>query len=163
MLFDRFDKSREELKKLTPFEQALTMSKTDDHKIANYYKYLDYIKNNPTGLNILYERAVADVPLNPDLWRRYCLHAWKLGPKTFALNVCERALRNCTWNANIWTILLQTLEYYEEDHKKVRKFVRLDLQTYQAMFYFRSLKNLKMVWLHVQVMVTRNVQYGLLI
>lgn len=75
------------------------------------YKSYAKIVNDPSLKICLYERAVADFALNPELWLEYCYFVLNLN---VGLEISERALRNCPWDEELWIVRLRTQEFHGE-------------------------------------------------
>ena len=64
----------------------------------------------------LYERAVADIPLDSALWIDYIEYLNNsLKIPDIVVRVCQRATRNCPWIADIWIAYMQAVEKYEAE------------------------------------------------
>ncbi|KAF5274090.1 hypothetical protein FQR65_LT04488 [Abscondita terminalis] len=93
-----------------PFEEQL-LSAEDETAVYNVYN--EYIKviTNPVATICLYERAVAQLSLNTNLWRDFCTFSLNLGD--YSGDVSKKALRNCPWSEELWIIRMRTLEYQQ--------------------------------------------------
>ncbi|KAK4884708.1 hypothetical protein RN001_000979 [Aquatica leii] len=93
-----------------PFEEQL-LTTEDDTTLYSVYKEYIKVTTNPVTAICLYERAVAQLSLNTCLWCDYCLFMLNLGDLT--CDVSQKALRNCSWNEELWIIRMRTLEYQQ--------------------------------------------------
>lgn len=104
------------LETLKPFEDRL-ISTEDENELHEIYK--EYIKavSEPMLILGIYERAVAQLPLNTQLWIDYCTYLIKLGD--VALSVSKRALRNCTGSEQLWITRLRIMEHLKQSPEEV--------------------------------------------
>ncbi|XP_025829162.1 squamous cell carcinoma antigen recognized by T-cells 3 isoform X2 [Agrilus planipennis] len=111
-----YQNALKKLEKYTPFEERI-LELNDDTEILNCYR--EYIKasNDPSMCLCLYERAVAKLSLNTELWSEYCYYCMKLGE--ICNKVVKRALRNCPWSEELWICLLRILEDQKKEQKEV--------------------------------------------
>ena len=96
-------------------------------KHAAFQAYIAYeqLHGDPSRVQLIFERALAESPLNPDLWLAYVTHL--VGP--FLCRACitmqdglrarlaalvdstfSRALRNCPWSGALWRARLVSRE-----------------------------------------------------
>lgn len=101
-----------------PFESRLQATQNENEI---YEIYTEYIKacSDPSMVLCLYERAVAQIPLNTTLWNDYCSYTLKLGD--VAINVSKKAVRNCSWEESLWIARLRILEHQNADSESVMK------------------------------------------
>ncbi|XP_061387180.1 squamous cell carcinoma antigen recognized by T-cells 3 [Musca vetustissima] len=134
----KYFKAKEHLKKILPYEEKLqTLG-------ANLYReraevYFDYIKESDKYLdeNVLqtiYERMVAECCLNADCWLKYIdfidyrdefgrpkdLQKLPLFEQT-PDDICQRALRNCTWSPELYIKRIQILEKMDRSKTEVQE------------------------------------------
>ncbi|XP_022913812.1 squamous cell carcinoma antigen recognized by T-cells 3 [Onthophagus taurus] len=104
------------VEKYKKFENDL-LTCDDDNEAFNIYT--NYIKAIDDRILIIctYERAVARLPLNIDLWIAYCQFAPQLG--RVALTVTEKAVRNCSWVSDLWGWRLKVMEIHKEKPEEV--------------------------------------------
>lgn len=109
-----YERALKALDKYKHFEERFLIAH-DENEIFHIYK--EYIKaaSEPSLILNLYERAVAQLSLNSDLWTDYCIHTLKLGE--IALSVSARALRNCPWSEELWILRLRILEKYQAEKR----------------------------------------------
>lgn len=103
------------LKKLETYEKFETeLEKVDGDDVYSVYKkYIGSI-SDPSTKFCLYERAVEKCCLSPAVWIDYCQFASNIGKE--ALNVSKRALRNVTWDRDLWIMRLRLLERFEASY-----------------------------------------------
>ncbi|XP_044264579.1 squamous cell carcinoma antigen recognized by T-cells 3-like [Tribolium madens] len=111
-----YNKALKQLETYKPFEDKLQVT-TDESQLLQVYR--DYIKvlGDPSTILCLYERATAQMCLNPDIWLDYCLYGLKLGAPAEKITV--KALRNCPWSQDLWIMRLQVLETLSKDNSEV--------------------------------------------
>uniref|UniRef100_A0A4W3ILN4 Spliceosome associated factor 3, U4/U6 recycling protein n=1 Tax=Callorhinchus milii TaxID=7868 RepID=A0A4W3ILN4_CALMI len=91
-------------------------------KLAEYQFYIDFEMKtgDPARIQIIFERALAENCLVPDLWTRFTLYLDKqLKIKDLVLSAYERAVRNCPWTLGLWKNYLLALERHGAAHKTV--------------------------------------------
>lgn len=98
------------------FEDRLLTAETEDDILQVYRDYIKSTKD-PSFILCLYERAVAQFPLNVSIWEDYCWYCIQLGGA--ALSVSSRALRNCPWSENLWVLRIRILEHEKSEEKVV--------------------------------------------
>lgn len=90
------------------FEEKLLSAETTE--LADIYReYIKLTQKDPSMVICLYERALIDLCLSPDIWNEYCMFLFNLGDS--AVKVSVRALRNCTWSEDLWITRLRILEH----------------------------------------------------
>lgn len=109
------------MEKITPLEDTLLIAVENVDKAAVYRTYLDLeisdIKD-PSRIQALYERIVAEMPLDPTFWIDYCRYVdrqFKVADTTLALY--NRAVRNCSWNSTLWADYIFVSQRYQKEHK----------------------------------------------
>ena len=115
-----YEKARKNVEQMDQFEDSLTEAREEATKAAVYQRYLrfeiDQVKD-PARIQALYERIVAELPLNEIFWSDYFKFVnrqFKSGEMT--LSVLYRAVRNCSWSGSLWSDYIFQSEYYEKDH-----------------------------------------------
>uniref|UniRef100_A0A5S6QUZ7 RRM domain-containing protein n=1 Tax=Trichuris muris TaxID=70415 RepID=A0A5S6QUZ7_TRIMR len=115
-----YESSLRELNLLRPFEKALDDSKEDP--TTAYSRYIDFElgRKNPARLTCLFERAIADMPFNKQIWLRYlswldssiktpevCLRAFQRAARFLPadVEVWQRSLLGCEYNNASWEML----------------------------------------------------------
>jgi hypothetical protein len=108
------------------------LRKEGEAKVAVYKNYIEHEKDkgrgDPSRVQLLYERAVTDFALNPELWLEYvyfvdCI----LNIAHVAEPVCERALRNVPWDSRLWVATIRAGERHEKEHIQVQGTVKFKL------------------------------------
>ncbi|XP_039218577.1 squamous cell carcinoma antigen recognized by T-cells 3 isoform X1 [Crotalus tigris] len=111
-------KAVQQLQKYKPYEEALLIAKTP--KLAEYQAYIDFeVKiGDPTRIQLIYERALVENCLVPDLWVPYVQYLdRKLKVKEVVLSTCKRAVRNCPWAVKLWSQYLLSMERHNVEHQ----------------------------------------------
>lgn len=80
---------------------------------AVYKKYIDYelSQDSPGRIQLIYERAITSNPLDTEMWLQFDYMDRRLkcsADQSIALY--RRAVRNCSWSAELWRRLLVSLE-----------------------------------------------------
>lgn len=113
-----YERALKNLEKYKPFEDRLRIAVEEDEIRHIYKEYIKVVSDPSTVLN-LYERAVAQLCLNSEVWADYCSYTFKLGE--VSLSVSERALRNCPWSENLWVWRLRILENHSVGEEEIMK------------------------------------------
>ncbi|WVZ95445.1 hypothetical protein U9M48_041209 [Paspalum notatum var. saurae] len=82
-------------------------------KLQEFLKYIKFEESSgdPARVQVLYERAVSELPVSSDLWMGYTSYLDRtLKVPSVLRNVYYRATRNCTWVGELWTHYLLSLE-----------------------------------------------------
>ncbi|KAM7296825.1 squamous cell carcinoma antigen recognized by T-cells 3 [Ixodes scapularis] len=90
--------------------------------LSTYLSYLDFeeAQGDPTRVQSLYERAISDHCLVPELWERYMAYLdTKLKVDAVSLPCHERSVRNCPWSSSLWVSHLKALERSRSPHQKL--------------------------------------------
>uniref|UniRef100_A0A8B9HC63 Spliceosome associated factor 3, U4/U6 recycling protein n=1 Tax=Astyanax mexicanus TaxID=7994 RepID=A0A8B9HC63_ASTMX len=88
-------------------------------KLAEYQGYIDYEmkEGDPARVQIIFERALAENCLVPDLWAKYTTYLDRqLKIKDLVLSCHERGVRNCPWTMGLWKSYLLALERHGAEH-----------------------------------------------
>lgn len=123
-----YDKAKIQLEKISPLEDTLLIAVENDDKAAVYRTYLDLEINeikDPSRIQALFERVVAEIPLYDAFWMDYCKYVdrqFKTAETTFA--VFRRAVRNCPWNGPIWASYIFAAERYEKEDSFISGLVQ---------------------------------------
>lgn len=68
----------------------------------------------------MFERAVADIPLNQKLWADYIDYvATTLKEDETILNICKRSIANCSWSSDLWINYLIQAEANNHPHEEL--------------------------------------------
>ena len=68
----------------------------------------------------LYERALADNPLDSSLWLDFYEYTLGINLEDMSLDVITRASRYCPWIINIWSIYLCHMEQHGTSQEEVK-------------------------------------------
>ncbi|KFW01202.1 Squamous cell carcinoma antigen recognized by T-cells 3, partial [Eurypyga helias] len=112
-----YRKALQQLEKCKPYEEALLGAETP--KLAEYQAYIDFEMKagDPARIQLVYERALAENCLVPDLWARYNQYLDRqLRVKELVLSAHDRAVRNCPWTVGLWIRYLLAMERHRVDH-----------------------------------------------
>ncbi|XP_064460497.1 squamous cell carcinoma antigen recognized by T-cells 3-like [Ornithodoros turicata] len=125
----QYKKAKAKLGKIKEYEDSLLVG--EPPALQSYLSYLDFEEKegDPARIQCLYERAVADHCLVPDLWKRYMTYLdLKLKVEAAVLPCHERSVRNCPWSADLWTSYLKALERFHHPHIKIKEAMEQALQ-----------------------------------
>ncbi|KAF7687606.1 squamous cell carcinoma antigen recognized by T-cells 3 [Silurus meridionalis] len=117
MVTQHYKKALQQLESHRPYEEALLMS--EPPKLAEYQTYIEYEmkEGDPARVQIIFERALAENCLVPDLWAKYTIYLDRqLKIKELVLSCHERAVRNCPWTMGLWKSYLVALERHSAEH-----------------------------------------------
>ncbi|KAL3858472.1 hypothetical protein ACJMK2_013061 [Sinanodonta woodiana] len=118
-----YNKTQAKLEKLKPFEDALLAA--DPPRLDEYLSYIKYEESqeDPARILCLYERAIQENCLNPQLWLMYTkyLDQHLRSVKSVIMQTYHRAVRNCPWSVHIWQNYLLAMERFEEKHDKIKE------------------------------------------
>ncbi|KAJ6656608.1 hypothetical protein lerEdw1_003495 [Lerista edwardsae] len=115
-----YKKALQQMKKYKPFEEALLGAEAP--KLAEYQAYIEFETKggDPARIQLIYERALAENCLVPDLWARYTQYLDRqLKVKELVLSAHERAVRNCPWTVKLWDQYLLAMERHRVAHQQV--------------------------------------------
>ncbi|XP_047080347.1 squamous cell carcinoma antigen recognized by T-cells 3-like [Lolium rigidum] len=102
------------------------LSDTTESEINKLQVFLKYIKfeescGDPARVQILYERAVSELPVSSDLWMGYTSYLDRaLKVPAILKSVYHRATRNCTWISDLWVRYLLSLERIHASEDELR-------------------------------------------
>lgn len=109
-------KAQQRLKDKIPFEDELLQCQNEADKLAAYRRYITATKesDNPAAVQSLYERAVLDLCLVPDLWEEYVTFVIRQFPGLdyVVLPVCERSQRNCPWSSALCELHITAIQMF---------------------------------------------------
>nr|XP_020009264.1 squamous cell carcinoma antigen recognized by T-cells 3-like [Castor canadensis] len=75
---------------------------------------------DPARIQLIFERALVENCLVPDLWIRYSQYLDRqLRVKDLVLSVHSRAVRNCPWTVALWSRYLFAMERHGVDHQEI--------------------------------------------
>ncbi|XP_066512483.1 squamous cell carcinoma antigen recognized by T-cells 3-like [Hoplias malabaricus] len=117
MVTQHYKQALQQLEKRRLYEEALLVS--EPPKLAEYQSYIHYEmkEGDPARVQIVFERALAENCLVPDLWAKYTTYLDRqLKIKDLVLSCHERAVRNCPWTMSLWKNYLLALERHGAEH-----------------------------------------------
>lgn len=117
----QYKKAKLRLDKIQKYETDL-LGGEGTPALSTYLSYLDFeeAQGDPTRVQSLYERAISDHCLVPELWERYMAYLdTKLKVDAVSLPCHERSVRNCPWSSSLWVSHLKALERSRSPHQKL--------------------------------------------
>ncbi|KAM6155290.1 squamous cell carcinoma antigen recognized by T-cells 3 isoform 3-T3 [Rhynchocyon petersi] len=117
---ESYNKALQQLERYRPYEEALLQAEAP--RLAEYQAYIDFEMKvgDPARIQLVFERALVENCLVPDLWIRYSQYLDRqLKVKDLVLSVHSRAVRNCPWTVALWSRYLLAMERYEVDQQTV--------------------------------------------
>ncbi|XP_055970433.1 squamous cell carcinoma antigen recognized by T-cells 3 isoform X2 [Sorex fumeus] len=115
-----YNKALQQLEKYKPYEDALLSAEAP--RLAEYQAYIDFEMKtgDPARVQLIFERALVENCLVPDLWIRYSQYLDRqLKVKELVLSAHSRAVRNCPWTVALWSRYLLAMERHEVDHRVI--------------------------------------------
>ncbi|MCI4392483.1 hypothetical protein PGIGA_G00146400 [Pangasianodon gigas] len=112
-----YKRALQQLESRRSYEEALLVS--EPPKLAEYQSYIEYEmkEGDPARVQIIFERALGENCLVPDLWAKYTTYLDRqLKIKELVLSCHERAVRNCPWTMGLWKSYLLALERHHAEH-----------------------------------------------
>ncbi|KAJ1266928.1 hypothetical protein BS78_07G017400 [Paspalum vaginatum] len=94
-------------------DQLSNAGLSEADKLQESVKYIKFEESSsdPARVQVLYERAVSELPVSSDLWMGYTSYLDRtLKVPSILRSVYYRATRNCTWVGELWTHYLLSLE-----------------------------------------------------
>ncbi|CAG7887499.1 squamous cell carcinoma antigen recognized by T-cells 3 [Brassica rapa] len=110
------------------------ISKKDLSDTEKFQHLMSYIKfeqtsGDPTRVQAIYERAVAEFPVSSDLWIDYTSYLDKTLKVGKAItHAYSRATRSCPWTGDLWTRYLLALERGSASEKDIYDVFEKSLQ-----------------------------------
>ncbi|KAG2240393.1 hypothetical protein Bca4012_023227 [Brassica carinata] len=110
------------------------ISKEDLSDTEKFQQFMSYIKfeqtsGDPTRVQAIYERAVAEFPVSSDLWIDYTSYLDKTLKVGKAItHAYSRATRSCPWTGDLWTRYLLALERSSASEKDIYAAFEKSLQ-----------------------------------
>uniref|UniRef100_A0A4X1SNU1 Spliceosome associated factor 3, U4/U6 recycling protein n=2 Tax=Sus scrofa TaxID=9823 RepID=A0A4X1SNU1_PIG len=107
------------------FESAIVEAarlQAEAPRLAEYQAYIDFEMKigDPARIQLIFERALVENCLVPDLWIRYSQYLDRqLKVKDLVLSVHSRAVRNCPWTVALWSRYLLAMERHGVDHRGI--------------------------------------------
>uniref|UniRef100_A0A8C6GPD8 Spliceosome associated factor 3, U4/U6 recycling protein n=1 Tax=Mus spicilegus TaxID=10103 RepID=A0A8C6GPD8_MUSSI len=115
-----YQKALGQLEKYKPYEEALLQAEAP--RLVEYQAYIDFEMKigDPARIQLIFERALVENCLVPDLWIRYSQYLDRqLKVKDLVLSVHSRAVRNCPWTVALWSRYLLAMERHGLDHQTI--------------------------------------------
>ncbi|KAF7652835.1 hypothetical protein LDENG_00091810 [Lucifuga dentata] len=115
-----YKKALQQMEKCRAFEETLLVA--EPPKLAEYQAYIQYElkEGDPPRIQIIFERALAENCLVPDMWAKYTTYLDRqLKIKDLVLSTHERAVRNCPWTMGLWKSYVLALERHGAEHQTV--------------------------------------------
>ncbi|XP_069353047.1 squamous cell carcinoma antigen recognized by T-cells 3 isoform X2 [Eulemur rufifrons] len=119
-VIQNYNKALQQLEKYKPYEEALLQAEAP--RLAEYQAYIDFEMKmgDPARVQLIFERALVENCLVPDLWIRYSQYLDRqLKVKDLVLSVHNRAVRNCPWTVALWSRYLLAMERHGVDHRAI--------------------------------------------
>uniref|UniRef100_A0A667I8P7 Spliceosome associated factor 3, U4/U6 recycling protein n=1 Tax=Lynx canadensis TaxID=61383 RepID=A0A667I8P7_LYNCA len=119
-VIQNYNKALQQLEKYKPYEEALLQAEAP--RLAEYQAYIDFEMKigDPARVQLIFERALVENCLVPDLWIRYSQYLDRqLKVKDLVLSVHNRAVRNCPWTVALWSRYLLAMERHGVDHQVI--------------------------------------------
>ncbi|KAM5200110.1 squamous cell carcinoma antigen recognized by T-cells 3 isoform 1-T1 [Hipposideros larvatus] len=119
-VIQNYNKALQQLEKYKPYEEALLEAEAP--RLAEYQAYIDFEMKmgDPARIQLIFERALVENCLVPDLWIRYSQYLDRqLKVKDLVLSVHNRAVRNCPWTVALWSRYLLAMERHGVDHQVI--------------------------------------------
>lgn len=138
-----YKRAKNKLSKLQPFEDSLICSESPH--LQEYYKYIEFEEkgNDPARVQCIYERALTDNCLVPDLWQKYTKYLdTQLKIDNIVLPVHERAVRNCPWSVTLWINYILAMERHKQSHENIKEIIERSLQA-----GFSQAEEFRLLWL----------------
>nr|KYP63247.1 Squamous cell carcinoma antigen recognized by T-cells 3 [Cajanus cajan] len=112
-------------------EQILSSNVSNSERLQHYMNYLKFEQSfgTPARIQVLYERAITDFPVSPDLWLDYTRNldnTLKVG--NIVSNVYSRATKNCPWIGELWVRYMLALERGHASEKDLSDVFEKSLQ-----------------------------------
>ncbi|XP_014219873.1 squamous cell carcinoma antigen recognized by T-cells 3 [Copidosoma floridanum] len=141
-----YEKASMQLNARLPFELKLESSETKEEQLDAFKMYLTYEKEHgdPARVTVLYERAVAELSLEPTLWIDYVEYLeTTLKLDDIIEKVYIRAVRNVPWCSKIWQ---KWIRFYEKSNKPVVETQKL-IESALQMECFSAPEEYKILWM----------------
>ncbi|XP_032703330.1 squamous cell carcinoma antigen recognized by T-cells 3 isoform X3 [Lontra canadensis] len=119
-VIQNYNKALQQLERYKPYEEALLQAESP--RLAEYQAYIDFEMKigDPARVQLIFERALVENCLVPDLWIRYSQFLDRqLKVKDLVLSVHNRAVRNCPWTVALWSRYLLAMERHGVDHQVI--------------------------------------------
>ncbi|XP_066116414.1 squamous cell carcinoma antigen recognized by T-cells 3 isoform X1 [Saccopteryx bilineata] len=119
-VIQNYNKALQQLEKCKPYEEALLEAEAP--RLAEYQAYIDFEMKmgDPARVQVIFERALVENCLVPDLWIRYSQYLDRqLKVKDLVLSAHSRAVRNCPWTVALWSRYLLAMERHGVEHQVI--------------------------------------------
>uniref|UniRef100_A0A8C7LF94 Spliceosome associated factor 3, U4/U6 recycling protein n=1 Tax=Oncorhynchus kisutch TaxID=8019 RepID=A0A8C7LF94_ONCKI len=116
----KYKRALQQMEKSKLYEETLMAA--EPPKLAEYQTYIDYEQKegDPARIQIIFERALAENCLVPDMWAKYTKYLDRqLKIRDLVLSSHDRAVRNCPWTMGLWKNYLLALERHGADHHTI--------------------------------------------
>ncbi|RDD39002.1 Squamous cell carcinoma antigen recognized by T-cells 3 [Trichoplax sp. H2] len=150
-----YEQAVEKLDQRMQYEDSLL---SVESTLEGYKNYIEFEKttNEPARIQCLYERSLRNHCLSPELWQSYTQYLdTKLKVWSIAVQVYERAIRNCPWVAALWHGYLRAQERAGGPIEKMRDTVTTALNCNLG-----SMENDLSLWLIYIDRLRRNIKPG---
>ncbi|XP_062195601.1 uncharacterized protein LOC133898842 [Phragmites australis] len=104
-------------------DQLSNVGASEADKLQELLKYIKFEEafGDPARVQVLYERAVSELPVSSDLWMEYTSYLdTTLKVPSVLRSVYHRATRNCTWVGELWVRYLLSLERIRASEEELR-------------------------------------------
>ncbi|XP_046418418.1 squamous cell carcinoma antigen recognized by T-cells 3-like [Neodiprion fabricii] len=128
-----------------PFEEKLISAQGEPELLDAFKAYLRFEKQHgdPARVNILYERAIAELSLEGSLWLEYITYMENnIKIQSILEPLYERATRNVPWYVVIWQKWLRAYERWDKPLTEVQALLEKGL-----MAGFTSAEEYRSMWL----------------
>ncbi|XP_023217913.1 squamous cell carcinoma antigen recognized by T-cells 3-like [Centruroides sculpturatus] len=138
-----YNKAKKKLFRLQEFEDSLISSESPH--LQEYYNYIEFEEKekDPARVQCIYERAITDNCLVPDLWQKYTKYLdTQLRIDNIVLTAHERAVRNCPWSVTLWVNYILAMERHKQPHENIKEIIERALQA-----GFSQADEFRLLWL----------------
>uniref|UniRef100_A0A8C5LQW6 Spliceosome associated factor 3, U4/U6 recycling protein n=1 Tax=Leptobrachium leishanense TaxID=445787 RepID=A0A8C5LQW6_9ANUR len=120
LVTQNYKKALKQVEKFKTYEEALLAAEAP--KLVEYQAYIDFEmkEGDPARIQLIFERALAENCLVPDLWAKYTQYLDRqLKVKDLVLSAHDRATTNCPWTVGLWKSYILAMERHCVDHNIV--------------------------------------------
>lgn len=113
---DALDKAKKLRSTRKEWEHTLDSGEVeaDELLLSNYFSYIqaeEKMGNDPSRVQLLYERAVTSFPITAEIWNSYMRYIQRhLNVPSVVTKICDRAVRNCPWVSVLWSTAIRILD-----------------------------------------------------
>ncbi|CAI9101486.1 OLC1v1038822C2 [Oldenlandia corymbosa var. corymbosa] len=125
-----YQKALDALNARTHFEEKIARQ-DDSERLQHFMTYLKFEQSlgDPARVQILFERAITEYPINHDLWLDYTHYLDKtIKTSSIVRGVYSRATRNCPWVGELWVWYLRHLERVRASEEEISMVFEKSLQ-----------------------------------